>query len=76
MWTDLCQITFPIAGIETWFFIPPAVALGISFFTSIAGISGAFLLTPFQVSVLGFVSPSVTATRYSRLCWINPNTGR
>jgi uncharacterized membrane protein YfcA len=62
MWTDLLQITFPVAGIETWIFVPPAVSFGISFFTSMAGISGAFLLMPFQVSVLGFVSPSVTAT--------------
>uniref|UniRef100_A0A7J2TIJ2 Probable membrane transporter protein n=1 Tax=Archaeoglobus fulgidus TaxID=2234 RepID=A0A7J2TIJ2_ARCFL len=38
------------------------VALLIAFFTSPAGLSGAFLLLPFQVSVLGFTSPSVSAT--------------
>ena len=62
MWTDRFQITFPVAGIETGVFVPPAVAFGISFFTSMAGNSGAFLLMPFQISGLGFVSPSVMAT--------------
>ncbi len=64
MWADFLFIQFPVAGIETFLFIPPAVAFGISFFTSMAGISGAFLLMPFQVSVLGFISPSVTATNF------------
>jgi uncharacterized membrane protein YfcA len=40
------------------------VAFGISFFTSMGGISGAFLLLPFQMSVLGFTSPSVTSTNF------------
>ena len=40
------------------------MAFGISFFTSMGGISGAFLLLPFQMSVLGFTSPSVTATNF------------
>ena len=53
---------FPIANIEINPFIPPAVAFVISFFTSMGGISGAFLLLPFQVSVLGFNSPAVSAT--------------
>jgi len=34
----------------------------ISFFTSMGGVSGAFLLLPFQVSVLGFTSPAVSPT--------------
>jgi uncharacterized membrane protein YfcA len=53
---------FPVAEIEVNPFIPPAVAFVISFFTSMGGVSGAFLLLPFQVSVLGFSSPSVSAT--------------
>lgn len=53
---------FPIANIEINPFIPPAVAFFISFFTSMGGVSGAFLLLPFQVSVLGFNSPAVSAT--------------
>lgn len=38
------------------------VAFAISCVTSTGGLSGAFLLLPFQVSVLGFVSPAVTPT--------------
>ena len=53
---------FPIANIEVNPFIPPAIAFFISFFTSMGGVSGAFLLLPFQVSVLGFSSPAVSAT--------------
>ncbi|GBE07149.1 sulfite exporter TauE/SafE [bacterium BMS3Abin11] len=53
---------FPIANIEINPFIPPVVAFVISFFTSMGGVSGAFLLLPFQVSVLGFNSPAVSAT--------------
>jgi uncharacterized protein len=61
---DLLQFIFPVAGIKTYLFIPPAVAFTISFFTSMAGISGAFLLLPFQMSVLGFTTTSVTSTNF------------
>jgi uncharacterized membrane protein YfcA len=60
----LLQVIFPVAGIKTYLFIPPAVAFTISFFTSMAGISGAFLLLPFQMSVLGFTTTSVTSTNF------------
>lgn len=53
---------FPTAGIDVNPLVPPLVAFVISFFTSMGGVSGAFLLLPFQVSVLGFTSPSVSAT--------------
>jgi uncharacterized membrane protein YfcA len=53
---------FPIAGIEVHPLIPPAVAFIISFFTSMGGVSGAFLILPFQVSVLGFNTPAVSST--------------
>jgi uncharacterized membrane protein YfcA len=53
---------FPIAGIEVSPVVPPLVAFGISFFTSMGGISGAFLLLPFQMSVLGYTNPSVSST--------------
>jgi uncharacterized protein len=53
---------FPTAGIETAPWMPPLVALVISFFTSMGGISGAFLLLPFQMSYLGYTNPSVSAT--------------
>ncbi len=40
------------------------VAFGISSMMSVGGISGAFLLLPFQVSVLGFATPAVTPTNH------------
>jgi uncharacterized protein len=56
------EITFPISGVHTYIWLPPLVAFCVSFFTSMVGISGAFLLLPFQMSVLGFVSPAVSGT--------------
>jgi uncharacterized membrane protein YfcA len=53
---------FPTSGVEVFPLIPFAVAFGVSFFTSMGGVSGAFLLLPFQVSMLGFTSPSVSPT--------------
>ncbi|GBE00635.1 sulfite exporter TauE/SafE [bacterium BMS3Bbin06] len=61
---DLVKVTFPVSGVETYIFIPPIVAFLISFFTSMAGVSGAFLLLPFQISALGFTTPSVTSTNF------------
>lgn len=53
---------FPISGIEVNPFIPFVVAFVVSFITSMGGVSGAFLLLPFQVSMLGYTAPSVSAT--------------
>jgi uncharacterized membrane protein YfcA len=53
---------FPASGVECAWWIPPVVAFGLALLTAPAGISGAFLLLPFQMSVLGFVSPAVTPT--------------
>lgn len=53
---------FAVSGVETWLWLPPLAALLISCFTSMVGISGAFLLVPFQMSVLNFASPSASAT--------------
>jgi len=61
---EFLQFAFPVSGVKTFIFIPPLVAFGISFFTSMGGISGAFLLLPFQISILGFTTPSVTATNF------------
>jgi len=41
---------------------PPLVALIVSFFTSMGGVSGAFVLLPYQVSLLHFTSPAVSPT--------------
>jgi uncharacterized membrane protein YfcA len=56
------NILFPVSGIETQIWLPPLVAFVVSLFTSMVGISGAILLLPFQVSVLGYTTPSVSAT--------------
>jgi hypothetical protein len=40
------------------------VSFIIGFLCSQAGVSGAFLLLPFQLSILGFVNPSVNATNF------------
>jgi len=53
---------FPVSGVEVSPLIPLAVSFVVSFFTSMGGISGAFLLLPFQMSVLGFTSPAVSST--------------
>ena len=55
---------FPVAGIEVQLWVPPLVAFVISLFTSMAGVSGAFLLLPFQVSYLRFTAPAVSATNH------------
>jgi uncharacterized membrane protein YfcA len=56
------QVFFQTAGVEVAPWIPPVVAFVISFFTSMGGVSGAFLLLPFQMSFLGYTNPSVSAT--------------
>ncbi|MFP4088598.1 MAG: sulfite exporter TauE/SafE family protein, partial [Desulfobacteraceae bacterium] len=53
---------FETAGIEVSPWVPPAVAFVVSFFTSMGGVSGAFLLLPFQITFLGYTHPSVSAT--------------
>jgi len=53
---------FQTAGIEVAPWVPPLVAFIISFFTSMGGVSGAFLLLPFQMTFLGYTHPSVSAT--------------
>ncbi len=58
----LVSMHFSTAGIDVAPWIPPLVALLVSFFTSMGGVSGAFLLLPFQMSLLGYTAPSVSAT--------------
>jgi uncharacterized membrane protein YfcA len=59
---EFLYVHFPVSGVDTWVFLPPVVAFVVSFFTSMGGVSGAFLLLPFQMSVLGYTSPSVSGT--------------
>ncbi len=61
---DFLSYTFPISGVTTNILIPPLVALVVSFFTSMGGVSGAFLLLPFQVSYLNYTSPGVSGTNH------------
>lgn len=58
------DVVFPVSGVQTNLLLPPLVALVISFFTSMGGVSGAFLILPFQMSVFGYTSPSVSATNF------------
>ena len=53
---------FPVSGVECSPFLPVGAAFCISFLTSMGGVSGAFLLLPFQLGVLGYVHPGVSAT--------------
>lgn len=53
---------FPVSGVEANPLGLLSAAFVISLLTSPAGVSGAFLLLPFQVSVLGFASPAVSPT--------------
>lgn len=63
---------FPTADIHANPLLPPLAAFVVSFFTSMGGISGAFLLLPFQMSVLGYVKPSVSATNQLYNVFANP----
>ncbi len=48
---------FPVSGVDVSPWLPPLIACVVSFFTSMGGVSGAFLLLPFQMSVLGLYEP-------------------
>ncbi len=61
---EVAVMLFPVSGVECSPIVPFAAALLISFATSMAGVSGAFLLLPFQMSVLGYTSPGVSATNH------------
>ncbi len=53
---------FPVSGVSVNPLVPFAVAFLVSFFTAMGGVSGAFLLLPFQMGFLGYTAPSVSAT--------------
>ena len=61
---DMLWHHFTISGVETYLFIPPLVMFVVSSLTSMAGVSGAFILLPFQMSILGYTTPGVTATNF------------
>ncbi len=68
------KVTFPISGVTTWIFLPPLVALVLAFFGAMAGVTGAFLLLPFQMSVLGSTSPGVSGTNFFYNLFAIPGT--
>lgn len=53
---------FPTSGVEVFPLWPVACSFGISLFCSMSGVSGAFLLLPYQISGLGYITPGVSAT--------------
>ena len=55
-------MVFEVSGITVSPLIPFLVAFCISMLAAPAGVSGAFLILPFQVSVLNFTSPAVSPT--------------
>lgn len=55
---------FPVAGIEVAVWIPFAAGFAVAFFCSMGGVSGANLLLPIQMSLLGFTTPAVSATNH------------
>lgn len=64
----------PVSGVEVAPWLPPLVAFLIASCTTSSGISGGVLLLPFQMSVLGFISPSVSPTNLiynivNQVCW-------
>jgi uncharacterized membrane protein YfcA len=56
------MIDFPVSGVETYWWFPLLTALVVSSIASTGGLSGAFLLLPYQISILGYVNPGVSAT--------------
>lgn len=58
----MAVVHFPVSGVECSLWLPPLAAFLISSITASAGVSGAILLLPFQVNVLGFTTPAVSAT--------------
>ena len=56
------MISFAVAGLTLPWWLPLVAALAITLVTSMIGLSGPFLLVPFQVSILGFASPAASAT--------------
>ena len=53
---------FGISGVDVHPLVPVVIGFLVATLTTPVGVSGAFLLLPFQVSVLGFVTPAVTST--------------
>ena len=57
-------MTYPVSGVTINVLIPPLIAFVVAFLSSIGGLSGAFLILPVMVSMLGFAGPSASATNF------------
>jgi uncharacterized membrane protein YfcA len=55
---------FPTSDVETYLWLPPLIMFLIASATSMGGVTGAFVLLPFNMSVLGYTSPGVSATNF------------
>ncbi|HEB83411.1 MAG TPA: sulfite exporter TauE/SafE family protein, partial [Bacteroidetes bacterium] len=53
---------FHVAGITAPWWLPPLAAFLIAVIVSPAGVSGAFLILPLEVSAFGFAGPAASAT--------------
>ena len=56
------MVEFPISGVETYWWLPAVVAFLIASITSTGGVTGAFIILPFQISFLGYTSPGASPT--------------
>jgi len=56
------MIEFAGSGVETFWWLPVLVAFLVSILASVGGLSGAFLLMPFQISIFGFAGPAASST--------------
>ena len=70
----MLKVTFPVSGVKTWLFLPFGVALALAYFGAMAGVTGAFLLLPFQISVLGYTAAGVSATNFVYNIFAIPGT--
>ena len=61
---DFLTVTFKVSGVTVNALLPPLMAFVVAFLSSTGGLSGAFLLLPFMLSVLGFAGPSASATNF------------
>ena len=59
---SFADMRFGISGVEVFPLVPLVVGFCVATMTTPAGVSGAFLLLPFQMSVLDFTAPGVTPT--------------
>jgi len=70
----MLKVLFPVSKVKTFIFLPPLVTLVLAYFGAMAGVTGAFLLLPFQMSVLGYIAPGVSATNFTYNIFAIPAT--